>query len=99
MPVIQEWHSREFQDGPIGGHAVGHYPSSLTERLLALAHAMGSELCRVHDLVDKRGGVASSHIGRARGVETAQRLSLPKRSSASLGKVFSTISLPKMVER
>ena len=53
----------------------------------ALAHAIETELCRVTDCVSRNGLAQKAYSGRAQGVRTANILVLPKRGSASLGKV------------
>ena len=59
----------------------------LEQQWPSLTHAVETELCRAHDLVDKVGLAHSKYSGRGRGVRTAWRLALPKRASAPLGKV------------
>ena len=60
---------------------------SPSETWPALAHAIETELCRVIDSVDSNGLAQPAYSGRARGVRTSQMLVLPRRASASLGKV------------
>ena len=48
---------------------------------------MESELCRLHDLVDSDGRPQTKFLGRSQGVSVRQQHALPKRASASFGKV------------
>ena len=93
-PVLPEWHrvERPEQARPssaLGGHAGVHDISTDTvdEMWPALCHAMESELCRAQDCVDQHGNPLKTHTGRAVGLRVVQRLALPMRASASLGKV------------
>ena len=66
----------------------GGYTGSYTGARLwpSLVHAMEGELCRMHDLVDALGQAKGSYCGRGKRVATTQKLALPRRTSAALGK-------------
>ena len=92
-PVIPEWAKRvggETRDGltllGTRGHTV---PFQALDGVAwqSLAHAIECELCNISDCVKPDGKIVKSYTGRARGVRIVQRLALPKRSSAQLGKV------------
>ena len=54
---------------------------------LALAHAVEAELCRLTDNVEESGSPHHRFVGRSSGITTAQRLAMPMRASAPIGKV------------
>ena len=93
-PVLPEWHREGLMEqvrllGAPGGHVWVQDISTdaIDEMWPALCHAMESELCRAQDCVDKHGKPLKKHTGRAGGLRVVQRLALPMRASASLGKV------------
>ena len=64
--------------GYAGSHDTGPWPS--------LIHAIEGELCRLHDLVGPQGQAKSAYCGRGMRVATIQKLALPRKTSAALGK-------------
>ena len=53
----------------------------------SLIDAVEIELCRLHGFVGRDGFAKTDSRGRGRGVRTALKLALPKRTPAALGKV------------
>ena len=91
-PVLPQWTSDPERGAGFscpGVHPSGHTGCNAlaSEMWPALAHAIESELCRVTDQVNQRGMASSTCSGRARGVRTVQFQAMPKRTSASMGKV------------
>ena len=71
-----------------GGHALDSQSAEPVDALWPdLCHAMETELCRLHGCVSPQGMAKNSHSGRSQGLRTVQRLALPMRASAELGKV------------
>ena len=95
-PVLPDWaeptHINDIQAClPLQRGEGGHVSVQEGEgRWPALAHAMEVELCRMHDIVSSDGEAKKTYIGRSQGVSITHRLALPKRASASLGKVSLT---------
>ena len=89
LPVLPVW-DRGVSVTPTVPDSDGHIEPSVGSASIlwpALIHAMESELCGITDQVHHSGAAKRSFTGRARGVSTALRMVLPKRTSASLGKV------------
>ena len=87
--VLPDWR-REISEASTTQDSDGHIGSagdSASRLWPALIHAIESELCGITDQVHDSGTAKRSFTGRARGVTTALRMALPKRASASLGKV------------
>ena len=52
-----------------------------------MAHAIETEICRPTDTANAEGMADLSFVGRAMGVRTVRKMVIPRRASASLGKV------------
>ena len=90
QPVLPAW-SKTVPRCPnrsSGGHALDSQSADSVNALWPeLCHAMETELCRVHGCVTLQGMAPDAHSGRSQGLRTVQRLALPMRASADLGKV------------
>ena len=96
-PLVPVWYSVAANDPTAdpGGYAgsfsattdLGGYAGSHDTSLWpSLIHAVEGELCRLHDLVDAHGHAKSAYCGRGKHVTTTQKLALPRKTSAALGK-------------
>ena len=96
IPVLPDWARRQdsfhgtvvAENGSSGYVAPGDV--SISDLWLALVHAIECELCGITDSVFSDGKELRAFLGRGSGIRFAQRLALPKRSSAKLGKVDAT---------
>ena len=87
-PVVPQWCGSDLDrrcSGQEGGDPSPYVP--VEDGWPALVHAVEAELCHLTDNVDKTGRPHHRFVGRSSGVSTAQRLAMPMRASASLGKV------------
>ena len=89
QPVLPQWAKQNMDSTgrSAGGHAVLPTSASVDDLWPSLCYAMENELCRLHGHVNDRGLAAAAYTGRAAGLRVVQRLALPMRASASLGKV------------
>ena len=89
QPVLPHWAKQDTEctGRSVGGHAALQTSASVDDWWPSLCYAMENELCRLHGHVNDRGLAAAAYTGRAEGLRIVQRVALPMKASASLGKV------------